>query len=170
MAMSRLPVRHAWAETGLLLGTAGLVFLADRLTKAWIVSNVDIGQQIPVIGDLVQIWHTENAGAAFGLLQGGGLLFAAIGIGTIVVVAWVHITGRLPGTLPAVLLGMVLGGTLGNLTDRVLDGKVVDWVSVGIGYLRWPTFNVADASVFCGIVALIVYLSVLDRRAATQRA
>jgi signal peptidase II len=104
------------------------------------------------------------------LLQGGGLLFAAIGIGTIVVVAWVHVTGRLPGTLPAVLLGMVLGGTLGNLTDRVLDGKVVDWVSVGIGSLRWPTFNVADASVFCGIVALIVYLSVLDRRAATQRA
>ncbi|HEY7738080.1 MAG TPA: signal peptidase II [Candidatus Limnocylindria bacterium] len=168
--MSRLSIRHAWAETGVLLATAALVFLADRVTKAWIVANVDIGEQIPVVGDFIQIWHTENAGAAFGLLQGGGLLFAAIGVGTIVVVGWIHLTGRLPGTLAAVLLGMILGGTLGNLTDRLLDGTVVDWVSVGIGSLRWPTFNVADASVFCGIVALIIYLSVLDRRAATHTA
>jgi signal peptidase II len=64
----------------------------------------------------------------------------------------------------------VLGGTLGNLTDRLLDGSVPDFVSVGIGTLRWPTFNVADASVVVGILGLVLFLSVLDRRAAASAA
>ena len=67
--MSRSPLRHAWAETGLLLASAALVYLADRMTKAWIVANVAEGEQIQVVGDLVQVWHSENEGAAFGLHQ-----------------------------------------------------------------------------------------------------
>jgi signal peptidase II len=168
--MSRSPLRHAWAETGLLLASAALVYLADRMTKAWIVANVAEGEQIQVVGDLVQVWHSENEGAAFGLLQGGGVLFLVIGVVTLVVIAWVHATGRLRGAPAAILLGMVLGGTLGNLTDRLVDGSVTDWISVGIGAVRWPTWNVADAAVVCGILGILVYLSILDRRAAARTA
>lgn len=170
MAMSDSPLRRPLAETGLLLSAAGIVYLVDRLTKAWVVANIDIGQQVPVAGDLVQIWHTENQGAAFGLLQGGGILFIAVGVATLVAIGWVHLTGRVRGGLAAGLLGLVLGGTLGNLTDRLLDGSVPDFVSVGIGTLRWPTFNVADASVVVGILGLVLFLSVLDRRAAASAA
>jgi signal peptidase II len=168
--MSRLSLNTTWAETGLLLATAAVTYLVDRVTKAWIVANVEVGEQIPVIGDLVQIWHTENEGAAFGLLQGGGVLFLVVGLVTLIVISWVHLTGRLRGVPAAVLLGLVLGGTLGNLTDRLVDGSVTDWVSVGIGSLRWPTWNVADAAVVCGILGLILYLSILDRRAAARTA
>jgi signal peptidase II len=168
--MSRLSLNATWAETGLLLATAAVTYLVDRVTKAWIVANVEVGEQIPVIGDLVQIWHTENEGAAFGLLQGGGVLFLVVGLVTLIVISWVHLTGRLRGVPAAVLLGLVLGGTLGNLTDRLVDGSVTDWVSVGIGSLRWPTWNVADAAVVCGILGLILYLSILDRRAAARTA
>ena len=51
------------------------------------------------------------------------------------------------------VLGMVLGGTLGNFVDRLRQGYVTDWLSVGIGGLRWPTFNVADSSIVVGILA-----------------
>jgi signal peptidase II len=168
--MSRLSLSTTWAETGLLLATAAVTYLFDRVTKAWIVANVEVGERVPVIGDFVQIWHTENEGAAFGLLQGGGVLFLVVGIGTLVVISWVHLTGSLRGAPAAILLGLVLGGTLGNLTDRLVDGSVTDWVSVGIGSLRWPTWNVADAAVVCGILGLILYLSILDRRAAARTA
>jgi signal peptidase II len=57
----------------------------------------------------------------------------------------------------------VLGGTLGNLLDRLRLGYVTDFVSVGIGNLRWPTWNVADASIVIGILALVGYLTFLDR-------
>ena len=168
--MSRTAFRTTWAETGLLLTTAAVVYLLDRITKAWVVANVEIGERIPVIGDFLQIWHTENQGAAFGLLQGGGFVFLLVGFGTLAVITWVHLTGRLRGAGAAVLLGLVLGGTLGNLTDRLIDGSVTDWVSVGIGSLRWPTWNVADAAVVCGILGLVLYLSILDRRTAARAA
>ena len=131
--MTTASIRHRWMDTGLLLGVALLVFVADRLTKAWIVANIDVGAQVNVLGDFLQIWHTENAGAAFGLLQGGGILFVVIGVVTLVAIGWVHVTGRIPGAVPAVLMGLVLGGTLGNLTDRLAGGTVTDFVSVGIG-------------------------------------
>ena len=168
--MSRLPLRNVWAESGVLLATAAVVYLADRLTKAWVVANVDIGEQIPVIGDVLQIWHTENEGAAFGLLPGGGIVFLVVGFVTLIAIGWVHFTGRVRGAAAAVLLGMILGGTLGNLTDRLIDGSVTDWVSVGIGSIRWPTFNVADSSVVVGILGLVLLLSIHDRRTATNTA
>lgn len=166
--MTTASIRHRWMDSGLLLGVALVVFVADRLTKAWVVSNVDLGAQVNVLGDFLQIWHTENAGAAFGLLQGGGIIFVVIGIVTLVAIGWVHVTGRIPGPIPAVLMGLVLGGTLGNLTDRLAGGTVTDFVSVGIGSVRWATFNVADAAVVIGILGLVVALSVLDRRAAAR--
>lgn len=168
--MSRLPLRNAWPETGLLLATAAAVYLLDRVTKAWIVANLDVGEQIRVIGDLVQIWHVVNAGGAFGVLAGAGILFAVVGMGTLVVIGWVHLTGRLRGMTAAILLGLVAGGTLGNLVDRLTSGLVVDFVSVGIGSLRWPAFNVADSALFCGIVGLLLLLTVADRRSAARTA
>ena len=163
-------MRRPWAESGLLLTVAALVYLVDRLTKTWVVANIDLGEQVNVVGDFIQIWHTENEGAAFGLLQGGGMVFIAVGLVTLLAIAWVHVTGRLRGAPAAALLGLVLGGTLGNLTDRLMDGSVPDFVSVGFGTLRWPTFNVADASVVIGILGLVLLLSVLDRRTAASAA
>jgi signal peptidase II len=67
------------------------------------------------------------------------------------------------------VLGIVLGGTLGNFTDRLRQGYVTDWLSVGFGDTRWPTFNVADSSVVVGIGILVVYLFLTspERREAT---
>ena len=67
------------------------------------------------------------------------------------------------------ILGLILGGTLGNFIDRVRLGYVTDFISVGIGSLRWPTFNVADSSIVVGILALVV-LAVLLRPATGRGA
>jgi signal peptidase II len=69
-----------------------------------------------------------------------------------------------------VVLGLVLGGTLGNLLDRIRLGYVTDFISVGIGSLRWPTWNVADASIVVGILALVAYLMLLDPRRGEAQA
>ena len=60
------------------------------------------------------------------------------------------------------MLGVILAGTLGNLTDRLRLGYVVDFVSVGIGDTRFPTFNVADSAVVVGIGLLVAYLTFVD--------
>jgi signal peptidase II len=69
-------------------------------------------------------------------------------------------------------LGLVAGGAAGNLIDRIRSARgVVDFLDVGIGSLRWPTFNVADIAVSCGGIALAIVLWREDqRRAETESA
>ena len=148
----------------LLLGTAALLYAADQVTKALVVANVEFGERIPVVGDLLQIWHVRNTGAAFSLLPGATWLFIPVTIFAIGMVAWFHRSFRGRGPWIHVVLGAILGGTLGNLTDRLRFGWVVDWISVGVGDLRWPTFNVADPSVVIGIGLLVAYLTFVEGR------
>jgi signal peptidase II len=155
--------------TVILAVTAVLIYLADQLTKAAVVASLDLGERVQVIGDLVWLWHLRNTGAAFSLLPGAIWLFVPITILALGMVAWFHRQFRDRGPWIHVILGAVLGGTLGNLTDRLRFGYVVDFVSVGIGDLRWPAFNVADPSVVIGIGLLVLYLTFIDARERRER-
>ena len=152
--------------TVILVATAALVFVADQATKALVVAGLDYGERVDVIGDFVQLWHLRNTGAAFSLLPGATWLFVPVTILALGMVAYFHRQFRDRGPWIHVLLGVILGGALGNLTDRLRLGYVVDFVSVGIGDLRWPAFNVADPSVVIGIGLLVVYLTFFDGRQA----
>ena len=157
------------AVATLLVTTAALV-LADQLTKALVVNALEVGDRIEVIGDLVILWHVQNTGGAFSLLPGSLPLFYAVTVVALVMIAWFHrsLVGR--GLWLQVVLGMILGGTLGNLIDRVRQGYVTDFVSMGFGETRFPTYNVADASLVIGIGALVVYLTFADARAREAHA
>ena len=148
--------------TVILAVTAVLIYVADQVTKALVVASLEVGERVEVLGDLVWLWHLRNTGAAFSLLPGAIWLFVPITIVALGMVAYFHRQFRSRGPWVHVILGAVLGGTLGNLTDRLRFGYVVDFVSVGIGDLRWPAFNVADPSVVLGILLLVGYLTFVD--------
>jgi len=150
--------------TVILAVTAVLIYVADQVTKALVVAGLDVGERVQVLGDVVWLWHLRNTGAAFSLLPGAIWLFVPITIVALGMVAYFHRQFRDRGPWIHVILGTVLGGTLGNLTDRLRFGYVVDFVSVGIGDLRWPAFNVADPSVVVGIGLLVLYLTFVDGR------
>jgi len=157
------PAGRRRAALVVLAGTALLVYVADQLSKILVVASLDFGERVRVIGDLVQIWHVRNYGAAFSLFQGGFLLFMLVTVVALGMVAYFHRSFRDRSAWLHVVLGLVLGGTLGNLTDRLRHEYVVDWLSIGLGDLRWPTFNVADSSVVVGIGLLVGYLALADR-------
>lgn len=147
----------------MLAGTAMVLYLADQVTKALVVANVPFGARLDVIGDLAQLWHVHNSGAAFSILPGATWLFVPVTLGAIVMVGYFHRTLRDRGPWIQVILGAVLAGALGNLTDRLRLGYVIDFVSVGLGDARFPTFNVADSAVVLGIGALVAYLTFVDQ-------
>jgi signal peptidase II len=148
----------------LLAATAVLLYAADQLTKALVVANMEYGERVDVIGEFVQLWYLRNTGAAFSLLPGATWLFIPITILALGMVAYFHLQFRNRTAWIHVVLGAILAGSLGNLTDRIRLGYVVDFVSVGIGDLRWPAFNVADPSVVIGIGLLVLYLTFVDGR------
>jgi signal peptidase II len=148
----------------LLAVVAVVLYVADQVTKALVVATIDPGQRIAVVGDLVQLWNVRNDGAAFSLLPGATWLFIPVHLFAIGMVVYFARAFRDRGPWIHVVLGAILAGSLGNLTDRVRLGYVVDFVSVGIGDVRWPTFNVADPSIVIGILVLVAYLTFVDGR------
>jgi signal peptidase II len=152
-----------------LLLTALAILVADQATKAVVVSSLAVGEKAELLGDVVQVWHAQNRGAAFSLFQGGTIIFLVVSVLSIVMVAYFYRSFRDRSPWLHLVLGIVLGGTLGNFTDRLRQGYVTDWLSIGIGDTRWPTFNVADSSVVVGIGILVLYLFFTnpDRREAT---
>lgn len=158
--------RETWLRPGLVLAaTAAAIYAADQFTKALVVASVPLGARIDVLGDLVQLWHVRNTGAAFSLFPGASWLFLPVTAGAVLMIAWFFRAFRGRTVWLYVVLGAILGGAFGNLTDRIRSGYVVDFVSVGLGDLRWPTFNVADSSLVVGIGLLVLYLTFVDGRA-----
>jgi signal peptidase II len=156
-------------KPAVLLLTALTLLVADQLSKALVVANLAVGERVGVLGDLVQIWHAQNRGAAFSLFQGGGILFLVVSVASVAMVAHFHRSLMARPLWVHLVLGIVLGGTLGNFIDRLRQGYVTDWLSVGFGDTRFPTFNVADSSITVGIGLLVLYLflSSPERQKAT---
>ncbi|MFO1541239.1 MAG: signal peptidase II [Chloroflexota bacterium] len=149
------------------------VVLADQLTKAWVVASFapadalaaagSPGAPTEVLGTLVRIARTANAGGIFGLFGDAALPLALAGSLVCVAIVVVQLRAGRSDPLLAAALGLLLGGALGNLVDRVRLGYVVDFVDAGIGDLRWYTFNVADAAISIAIVLLLVHAAVGGR-------
>ncbi len=148
--------RPRWA---LFLGLAAAVVIVDQATKAWLVGLLEPGERLSVIGDLVRLIHGQNDGAIFGLFQDQALLFGIVSLGVVGLIVWYHgSSGR--STLLSIALGLLLGGAIGNAIDRFRLGYVIDWVDIGIGDLRFYTFNVADSAV-TGAILLLLLIAIM---------
>jgi signal peptidase II len=158
----------ARARWPIFFGLAVIVVVADQITKAWLVSFLSPGQRTEVVGSYVRLVHSQNTGALFGLFRDQAVLFGLVSIGVVGVIIWFHgSAGR--NTLLSVALGLLLGGALGNMADRFHYGYVVDFVDIGIGDLRWYTFNVADAAISCALVLLVLSAILPARLMGGQR-
>jgi signal peptidase II len=150
------PDRPLARRTRRLFAVAAVVLALDLLTKIVAVAVIEPGRPIEIIGDTVTLRMVRNAGAAFSMATGMTWLLTLVAVA--VVVGVIRIGRTLRSGWWAVGLGLVLGGALGNLIDRFfrspgpLQGHVVDFVSIG----WWPVFNVADSSIVCGAVLLVI--------------
>jgi signal peptidase II len=153
---AQAPVRtsHHWVA---FLALAGGIVVADQLVKQWVLATVAFGARLPVVGDFVRIEPVQNSGALFGLFRNQAYLFAALSIGVVGLIVWFHGRSVLTnGWFATLALGLLLGGAVGNLADRLRIGYVVDFVNMGIGDLRFYTYNVADAAISAALVLLVL--------------
>jgi signal peptidase II len=159
----RPPVR-VWGPWfwALLLG----VLVPDVLTKAWAVEAL-VPRHIPhpIIGDVLRFTLSYNPGAAFGMSVGSASrwFFGVLAVGVIVLMLRVTRDLVRVSWLGSVGLPLVLGGAIGNLVDRIRsDQGVVDFIDIGVGTVRFWTFNIADMGVSIGAGCLVIALWRLD--------
>jgi len=136
-----------------------LVIILDQITKQLALNSLSLHQGVNVMPGFD--WYlTFNRGAAFSFLaQAGGwqrwfFTITSIAISA-VILFWIK---RVPAEdkFTSVSLCLILGGAIGNLIDRVYLGYVIDFIQVWLGSYPWPAFNIADASISIGAVALIL--------------
>ena len=137
--------------------TVTLVATADVVTKY--LAHTRLSRHVPldIIGEVVRIGLAYNPGAAFGLHLGpySRWAFTVITIVALAVLLRMYRETRAGDWTRVAALALISGGALGNLINRFWSARgVVDFIDVGIGDLRWPTFNVADIGVSVGAVLL----------------
>ena len=137
---------QGWARA---LGTTVLVLLVDQGAKQLADSSLTRGESVNVFLG-IDITNTRNRGVAFGALEGSGLVVGIlIGLALVLLLAYFAVNATKPMLwLP---VGLLLGGALGNLADRAREGAVIDFIDP----VFWPAFNIADAMIVVGVVALL---------------
>ncbi|MDP6605166.1 MAG: signal peptidase II [Dehalococcoidia bacterium] len=139
------------------LAIALAVVAADQATKAIIRATIDQGDGWPSRGGLLHFSHVENSGAAFGILQNGGIFLVIAAVVAIVAVLAFIYAAPAGNRLYTIALAFVLGGATGNLVDRVTRGTVTDFIDP----THYPAFNLADSAIVLGVLAL-AWLSFTD--------
>jgi signal peptidase II len=144
---------------------AASVLVIDQLAKAWVAASFQVGVPVPVLGDAVRITVSHNQGALFGLIQGSAAVLGFVSLLVAGVIVWYEARAG-ASLIVSIALGLLLGGAMGNLTDRLRQGYVVDFVDAGLGTVRWFTFNLSDVAIDAAILLLIVLAFVPQRRPA----
>ena len=141
-----------------LLGIIVAIIALDQWSKWAIKTSFNLYQSKPVIQDLLHFTYVTNDGMAFGLSFPGGkhilLVMTILLTGFIIGFLWKEREGH---PLVKYGLALILSGAVGNLIDRLLYGKVVDFLDLMIGDFHWYIFNVADSSVTIGMVLFIMH-------------
>jgi len=149
------------------------VVCLDRATKWAVAARIPLHDGIQIIPGFFRLTHVENRGAAFGLFADSTsgwtvavlVLFSLIALVIVVALLWrnshsMNVTG--------IGLALILGGALGNLWDRLLTGRVVDFLLFYVGEYQWPAFNVADSAIVVG-AGLLVFEILFSKTPAREK-
>jgi signal peptidase II len=138
-----------------------LVVCLDRATKLLVARDISLHDSIQVVPGFFRLTHVENRGAAFGLFADSPaqwkiamlVLFSIVALIVVLALLWRNSHAM---TSTGIGLALILGGAVGNLWDRLLNGRVVDFLLFYVGQYQWPAFNVADSAIVCGAGLLVI--------------
>ena len=135
------------------------VFIFDQLTKWFVYQYMELYQSVPIIHDFFYFTYVTNDGMAFGLsLPGGQWSLTILSIIMTFILVYFFWLERNSHLIIKLSLSLIISGALGNLVDRILAGKVIDFMHIKIGtYWEWYIFNIADTSVSVGMILFIIH-------------
>ncbi len=156
----------------ILLGVSLLVLALDQVTKFLVAQSFALNQSTTVIPGILNFTYIHNPGAAFGFMSDVEALvripfFVAVTVAAGFMVYAYHRLIPPEMKFSRISLGLIWGGAVGNFLDRILYGKVIDFLEVK--FIQFPVFNVADSCISIGLTFLVVeYLleKTMNRREA----
>lgn len=153
------------------------LFFLDWITKEWAVGRFPppeenySGERIEVIPGFFELHRIHNTGIFFGHFNGtiwANVFFSIVCALALASIFFFWRRGAFPTKTTKVAVALLTSGILGNLLDRLMRGYVVDFLGFDLGFMRWPSFNVADACI-C-IAAVLLFLSAFQEEAQPKKA
>ncbi len=153
----------------ILIGVAGIIIALDQWTKWLVRENIEFGAQwlpegLGWLSPYARIVHWYNSGAAFGMFQNGNLVFTILAFLVIGAIIYYYPQVEADDWTLKLAMSLQLAGATGNLIDRLMLGKVTDFISVG----GFPVFNIADASITLGVIILLLGVWLKERYEKTK--
>ena len=139
--------------------TAAVLVGVDQWSKYEAMTKLGRSDAYPLIKNVLYFWYSENAGAAFGILQGKHIFFFIITIA--VLIGILYLLFKLPNDrhyLPLLFCGsLIFAGAIGNFIDRVVRNYVVDFIY--FKPINFPVFNVADIYITISVLLVFILLT-----------
>lgn len=148
-----------------LIGIIAAIVALDQWSKWKIKTSYDLYHSEPIIQDFFHFTYVTNDGMAFGLSFPGGkqvLLFVTLALTGVII--WMLWKEKNSHNLIRYGLSFILAGAIGNMIDRVLYGKVVDFLDIMVGDFHWYIFNVADSAVTTGMILFILHTILIGEK------
>jgi signal peptidase II len=148
--------RYRW-----LLAIAPAVVALDQITKLWIAANLRFEtygppSHIEVIPGFFNLVHVGNTGAAWSVLSGRSSWLAFLALVALLAIFLFRRHLGLERRAVQIAFGLLCGGIVGNFVDRVVYSHVVDFLDFHFGDYIYPTFNIADCGIVCGVTLYIL--------------
>ena len=141
---------------------AGLIVVADQVTKYLVLANIPLHGHVDFIPGFLGLTYVRNTGAAFSSFEGQQWLFAVVFAVFTALVLWEYFKKPMPFTkFERVLIAAIYGGGVGNMIDRFRLGFVVDMIQTE--FMDFPVFNVADCFITCGCFAMMFSLFFVNK-------
>ena len=150
---------------------AVLIVALDQWTKWLVRVNIPDGgvwlpDSLSWLSPYARIVHWHNTGAAFGMFQNASMVFTVLAFIVVAAILYYYPHVENSDWSLRLAMSMQLGGALGNLIDRLTQGRVTDFISIG----TFPVFNVADASISVGAVVLLLGVWLTERAERQEKA
>ena len=148
-----------------LIGIIFAIVALDQWSKWMIKTSYDLYQSEPIIEGFFYFTYVTNDGMAFGLsFPGGKTILLIVTLILTGVIMWMLWKEKNSHNLIRYGLTLILAGAIGNMIDRILYGKVVDFLDIMIGSFNWYIFNVADSAVTSGMILFILHTIIVGEK------
>lgn len=132
-----------------------IVFLIDLISKLIIDNNLLLLEEKKIIPNFFSITKVYNTGASWGILSNGRIVLSILGI-VMMIVLIIYQKKFKKNSRNLIAFSLTYGGILGNLLDRIRNGYVIDFFDFNFFGYRYPVFNIADISIVCGIILILI--------------
>ena len=134
-----------------ILFFSALILIVDQVIKILISDRVVLDGGFPLIKNFISITLVHNTGAAFSIFSGSRIFLIGIGVLALLFVLIFASAENNMSDFEAFTYSLLVGGILGNLTDRIVRGYVIDYLSFDFEKINFPVFNLADVCIVLSV-------------------